>query len=57
MKEIWKVVQKLSHENNSAAGGGGVPTGTKTGHPPVYRGDIISKLDIMENFMLGNTLI
>ena len=56
MKEIWKVVQKLSHENNSAAGSGGVPTDTKKS-PPVYRADIISKLDIMENFLLGNTLI
>ena len=29
MKEIQKVVQKLSHEQESAAGGG-VRTGTKT---------------------------
>ena len=31
MKEIWKVVQKLSREQDSAVGGGGgVQTGTKT---------------------------
>ena len=31
MKEIWKVVQKLSREQDSAAGGGGgVRTGRKT---------------------------
>ena len=36
MKEIWKVVQKLSREQESAAGGsdggagGGIRTGTKT---------------------------
>ena len=30
MKEIQKVVQKLSREQESAAGGGGVRTGTKT---------------------------
>ena len=41
MKEIQKVVQKLSREEESA-GGGGVSTGTKTLSPPVYRGDLIS---------------
>ena len=30
MKEIEKVVQKLSRGQESAAGGGGVRTGTKT---------------------------
>ena len=30
MKEIQKLVQKLSREQESAAGGGGVRTGTKT---------------------------
>ena len=30
LKEIQKVVQKLSREQESAAGGGGVRTGTKT---------------------------
>ena len=30
MKEIWKVVLKLSCEYKSAAGGGGVRIGTKT---------------------------
>ena len=34
MKEIQKIVQKLSREQKSAAGGGGVRTGTKTqSHP------------------------
>ena len=30
LKEIQKVVQKVSHEQDSAAAGGGVRTGTKT---------------------------
>ena len=30
MKQIQKVVEKLSREQESAAGGGGVRTGTKT---------------------------
>ena len=30
IKEIQKVVQKLSREQESAGGGGGVRTGTKT---------------------------
>ena len=30
MKVIQKVVQKLSREQKSAAGGGGIRTGTKT---------------------------
>ena len=48
MKEIQKVVQKLSREQESATGGGGggggagVRTGTKNmKSPPVYRGDLI----------------
>ena len=48
MKEIQKVVQKLSREQESAAGGGGsggggVRTGTKTKSPPAYRGDLKRK--------------
>ena len=40
MKEIQKVVQKLSREQESAAGGGGagVRTGTKTLSHPQYTG-------------------
>ena len=39
MKEIQKVVQKLSREQESAAGGsGGVRTGTKTESHPQYTG-------------------
>ena len=39
MKEIQKVVQKLSHEQESAAsGGGGVQTGTKTLSHPRFTG-------------------
>ena len=48
MKEIQKVVQKLSREQESAAGGGaggggsggggGVRTGTKTSSHPQYTG-------------------
>ena len=42
MKEIQKVVQNLSREQESAAGGGGgVRTGTKHKVTPVYRGDLI----------------
>ena len=50
MKEIQKVVQKLSREQESAAGGGGgagagggVRTGTKHKVTPVYWGDLINK--------------
>ena len=43
MKEIQKVVQKLLRRQESAAGGGGVRTGTKTLSPPVYRGDLITR--------------
>ena len=44
MKEIQKVVQKLSSEQESAAGGGG---GVRNRYkniksPPVYRGDLIT---------------
>ena len=39
MKEIQKVVKKLSRGQESAAGG--VQTGTKTLSPPVYREDLI----------------
>ena len=55
MKEIQKVVQKLSRGQESAAGGGGgtgggggaggggVRTGTKNiKSPPVYRGDLMT---------------
>ena len=38
IKEIQKVVQKLSREQESAAGGGGVRTGTKTLSHPQYTG-------------------
>ena len=38
MKETQKVVQKLSREQESAAGGGGVRTGTKTSSHPQYTG-------------------
>ena len=45
MKEIQKVVQKLSREQESAAGGGaggggggGIRTGTKTSSHPQYTG-------------------
>ena len=43
MKEIQKVVEKLSHEQESAAGGGaggggGARTGTKTLSHPQYTG-------------------
>ena len=39
MKEIQKAVQKLSREQESAAGGGGgVRTGTKTESHPQYTG-------------------
>ena len=49
MKEIQKVVQKLSREQESVAGGGagggGVRTGTKNiKSPPVYWGDLINKI-------------
>ena len=41
MKEIQKLVQKLSREQESAASGGGVQTGYKNiKSPPVYRGDL-----------------
>ena len=46
LKEIAKVVQKLSREQDSAAGGGASGsawTGTKNiKSPPVYRGDLIT---------------
>ena len=41
MKEIWKVVQNLLHEQKSVASSSGVRTGTKTLSPPVYWGDLI----------------
>ena len=49
MKEIQKVVQKLSREQKSAAGGGGgggVRTGAKHKVTPVYRGDLITKTGV-----------
>ena len=52
MKEIWKVVQKLSREQDSAY----EPVQNMKSHP-VYQGDFISKLDIVGNFLLGNTFI
>ena len=45
MKEIQKIVQKLSREEKLAAGGGGgVLTGTYKNikSPSVYRGDLIN---------------
>ena len=41
MKEVRKVVQKLSCEQKSAAGSS-VRTGTKTKSPPMYQGDLIT---------------
>ena len=38
IKEIQKVVQKLSREQESAAGGGSVRTGTKTWSHTRYTG-------------------
>ena len=50
MKEIQKVVQKLSHEQESAAGGAGTGGGRRhrtnryknIKSPPVYQGDLIN---------------
>ena len=54
MKEIQKVVQKLSREQESAVGGSGgggdgVRTGTKHKVTPVYRDDLIKHHDITDN--------
>ena len=38
MKEIKKAIQKLSYEQESAAGAGDVRTGTKTSSHPHYTG-------------------
>ena len=35
LKEIWNVVQELSYEQTSAAGSGGIGTGTKNEVKPV----------------------
>ena len=42
MKEIQKVIKKISRGQESAAGGGGVSNRYKNiESPPVYRGDFI----------------
>ena len=65
MKEIQKVVQKLSREQESAAGGGGngggpgggLRTGTKNiKSPPLYRGDLISHVVLKKNTVICRQL-
>ena len=51
MKEIQKVVQKLSREQKSVAGGGGAGGGVQNiKSPPVYRGNLITEKYILKLF-------